>query len=339
MVCLQETKRETFDIAFIRKFCPPAFDEFEYLPSVGASGGILTIWKSAFFEGHLAFRNNFAVSVDFKSWHNNTEWLLTNVYGPCTREGKIEFTDWLKNIDMPDDIDWMIVGDFNLMRRPEDRNKLGGDVNEMFLFNEAISALRLVELPLQGRRYTWTNKQQDPLLERLDWFFTSNAWTLTYPNTMVWPLVMQTSDHVPCLIKTATTVPKGKIFRFENYWMQHPDFMQVVQHAWSLPVETQDVAKRISAKFKNLRRVLKAWQSTVSNLKVIITNVKLVLSFMEVLEECRDLSVQEWNFKTLLMEKLLSLLKQQRIYWKERGTIKWVKFGDEGTNFLMLTSL
>lgn len=41
---------------------------------------------------------------------------------------------------MPDDIDQMILGDFNLMRKPEDRNKPGGDETEMFLFNEAISA-------------------------------------------------------------------------------------------------------------------------------------------------------------------------------------------------------
>lgn len=78
-----------------------------------------------------------------------------------------------------------------------------------------------------------------------------------------------------------------------------------------------DKAKIISAKFKNLRRVLKAWHSTLSCLKTSIGNVKMVLSFLEILEECRD----------------LSLLKQQRIYWKHRGTIKWVKFGDEDTKF------
>lgn len=33
------------------------------------------------------------------------------------------------------------------------------------MFNEVISALSLVDLPLQGRRYTWSNKQQPPLLE------------------------------------------------------------------------------------------------------------------------------------------------------------------------------
>ena len=39
---------------------------------------------------------------------------------------------------MPDQTEWIIVGDFNLIRRPEDRNREGGDTNEMFLFNEAI---------------------------------------------------------------------------------------------------------------------------------------------------------------------------------------------------------
>ena len=59
---------------------------------------------------------------------------------------------------MPPEMDWLIVGDFNLIRRPEDRNREGGDVQEMFLFNEAISSLGLVKIPLHGRKYTWTNK-------------------------------------------------------------------------------------------------------------------------------------------------------------------------------------
>jgi hypothetical protein len=71
---------------------------------------------------------------------------------------------------MPDSINWMIVGDFSLCRSPQDRNKLGGDINYMYLFNDAISALCLVELALKGIRFTWTNKQRSPLLERLDWF-------------------------------------------------------------------------------------------------------------------------------------------------------------------------
>jgi len=45
------------------------------------------------------------------------------------------------------------------------------------------------------------------------------------------------------------------------------------------------------------------------------------------------LSLAEWNFKGILKERLISLLEQQKIYWRQRGAIKWVKFGDAPTSF------
>jgi hypothetical protein len=51
------------------------------------------------------------------------------------------------------------------------------------------------------------------------------------------------------------------------------------------------------------------------------------------MEEFRDLTLEEWNFRNCVSEQLHSLLHQQKIYWKQRGTIKWVKFGDECTKF------
>ena len=52
---------------------------------------------------------------------------------------------------MPNEVDWIVMGDFNFIRSPENRNRLGGDVNEMLLFNKAISNLGLIELLLKGR--------------------------------------------------------------------------------------------------------------------------------------------------------------------------------------------
>ena len=54
---------------------------------------------------------------------------------------------------------------------------------------------------------------------------------------------------------------------------------------------------------------------------------------MGILEEFRDLTLIEWNFKQILEQKLISLLKLQKIYWKQRGAIKWVTCGDAGTKF------
>ena len=38
VICLQETKRASFDKSFVRTFCPKLYDTFEVVPSQGASG-------------------------------------------------------------------------------------------------------------------------------------------------------------------------------------------------------------------------------------------------------------------------------------------------------------
>ena len=45
IVCLQETKHEHFDAVYIKKLCPSSFNSIEYLPSIGASGGLIIVWK------------------------------------------------------------------------------------------------------------------------------------------------------------------------------------------------------------------------------------------------------------------------------------------------------
>jgi endonuclease/exonuclease/phosphatase family metal-dependent hydrolase len=112
-------------------------------------------------------------------------------------------------IQMPEETNWLVVGDFNLLLKPEDRNRSCGNTREMLLFNEAASSLSLVEIPLYGRKYTRTNKYQPPLLESFDWFFTSNACTLSYLHTIAKALVMETSYHWPCVIEIKITIRKG----------------------------------------------------------------------------------------------------------------------------------
>jgi hypothetical protein len=75
----------------------------------------------------------------------------------------LQFLSWFQNIQTDDDVNWLIVGDFSLIRSPEDRNKPGGNLNEM-LFNEAVSNLGLIDIPLKGRKFTWSNMQDAPLL-------------------------------------------------------------------------------------------------------------------------------------------------------------------------------
>lgn len=79
------------------------------------------VWKSTAFLGQLVFSNNFAIFVELTSKLNNVSWLLTTVYAPCIPNGKRESLNWLETFKMPLEIDWLIIGDFNLIRRPKDR--------------------------------------------------------------------------------------------------------------------------------------------------------------------------------------------------------------------------
>jgi hypothetical protein len=78
--------------------------------------------------------------------------------------------------------------------------------------------------------------------------------------------------------------------------MYHDDFLEQVQLGWFTTNPNLDAAKTLTSKYKNLRKTLKDWSHTLSNLKQIIERVKLVLNFLNLLEEFRDLSLIEWNF-------------------------------------------
>lgn len=44
-----------------------------------------------------------------------------------------------------------------MIKSSENRNKPGGDADEMDSFNEMIAELDLVEIPFSGKEFTWSN--------------------------------------------------------------------------------------------------------------------------------------------------------------------------------------
>ena len=83
VLCLQETKKPVIDHAFIKSCCPRRFDQFAFVPSRGASGGIVTIWNSVVFNGTVIALEEFALVIRFQSTQSSQSWTLVNIYGPC----------------------------------------------------------------------------------------------------------------------------------------------------------------------------------------------------------------------------------------------------------------
>lgn len=185
---------------------------------------------------------------------------FTNVYAPCTSDSREQFLQWFSNIDIQPDMLSLILGDFNLIRAPSNRNMPGGNVQNMLRYNNAISQNGIQEIPLKGKEYTWSNMQHNPLLEKLDWCFVSPAWTTQFPGTKAHTLARDTSDHVPWVTIIKTCVPKPQIFRLENFWLQLEDFNMIFQNAWQQHTHHIDPAKRLMPKFKRARKAIKDCQ-------------------------------------------------------------------------------
>jgi endonuclease/exonuclease/phosphatase family metal-dependent hydrolase len=174
------------------------------------------------------------------------------VYGPCSGQQRKDFVDWLNSLHIPDDENWMLIGDFNFYRSSQNRNREGGSMQDIMTFNGIISNLGLQEVPLKGRAYTWSNMQQEPLLEQLDWCFTSANWISNYPNNLMLPLARTPLDHTPCMVQIDTSNPKAQLFTFENSWVDQLGFLDVVSLVWSSEVHATNIVTRVAAKLQML---------------------------------------------------------------------------------------
>lgn len=135
-----------------------------------------------------------------------------------------------------------------------------------------------------------------------------------FPNTSLRALDMAPFDHTPCILSIATDIPKSRIFRFENFWLLDNQFSNILAKCWSETTHHTDCAKALTAKFKTLRKRLREWQASKTGLRTITANTRITLQFLEVLWDYRDLSIEEWNFKDLLKDHLVTLLEKQRLY-------------------------
>jgi hypothetical protein len=91
--------------------------------------------------------------------------------------------------------------------------------------------------------------------------------------------------------------------------------------------------KNLTAEFKITRKALKDWQISLPKIDKTVSDNKLLFEFIDNIEEHRDLSIEEWNFRDIMQNKVAELLNIQKIYWKQRASIKWITEGDICSRF------
>jgi hypothetical protein len=135
------------------------------------------------------------------------------------------------------------------------------------------------------------------------------------------------------VVNIDTTIPKASIFRFENFWVDQPGFIDCVKNSWSEDSRKKHCSAVIADKFKCLRHALKKWQMSLSKLKVLIQKCNRVILILDTLEENRNLFTSEFNFRSIVKQHLEELLLIECNYWRKRCTVRWIKMSEDNTNF------
>jgi len=77
-------------------------------------------------------------------------------------------------------------GDFNLIRTIDGKNSNLGDQSLMDLFHAFIGNFQLKEITRSRPKFTWSNKQDHPVLVVLDRFLVSTDWGEKFPLCSAW---------------------------------------------------------------------------------------------------------------------------------------------------------
>jgi endonuclease/exonuclease/phosphatase family metal-dependent hydrolase len=113
--------------------------------------------------------------------------------------------------------------------------KSSGNINMSLvnLFNHFINDTNLREMHRTGGSFTWTNKQEPPIMAVLDRVFVSNEWEIQFPLVTTRSLTRVGSDHNPLLMETdCADNARSTIFRFDAAWLSQEGFRDWVNIKW-----------------------------------------------------------------------------------------------------------
>ena len=124
--------------------------------------------KEDTFEVEYMDRGEFFLSMVLSHRRSRFRWEVIIVYGPADHARSPAFLAELRAKVARCATPLVIIGDFNLVRSPDDKSSANIDIHRMRMFNDCIAELALREITRVGPRYTWSNNRADPIQSVLD---------------------------------------------------------------------------------------------------------------------------------------------------------------------------
>jgi len=126
VLCIQESKLSYVDDFMVQSIWGDAPYGFSYQPSVGASGGLITVWNSSRIDVWSTSSFAHTLVIYGRVILTGEDIIIINVYAPCDYAGKPELWTRLTSfVVSKTDSCVCLCGDFNSTRSMEERRGRG----------------------------------------------------------------------------------------------------------------------------------------------------------------------------------------------------------------------
>lgn len=205
--------------------------------AIGSAGGIAILWNpDDIILGCWTSMSRILTGLG-RIVGTKEKVVISGVYGPSSPGEKENFLNNIQSIRrLYLDVDWIIGGDFNLIRSLEEKK---GGIRKtdhlMEKFNALIDDLRLVDIQAINGICTWNNRRggKNQIASRLDRFLVSES--IMNKDIFVEAQILPSlgSDHWQIKLEVDIKVLHGKRpFRFESFWLRDPSFIKKLEEWW-----------------------------------------------------------------------------------------------------------
>jgi len=164
----------------------------------------------------------------------------------------------------------------------------------MMEFSDFINGCGLIDPPLEGGRYTWSNHEVVLVLFRIDRFLFSIEWEDHFHGVHQVTLPKIMSDHFPILLRKRTSYVAKCPFRFENVRLEvdgFSDFVKAVCNDCNISGSSSFV---LAKKLNLLKSKLKFWNRDVfGHLETKLGNLVDKVKVLDAKEQLQSLSHAE----------------------------------------------
>jgi hypothetical protein len=232
----------------------------------GRSGGILLGVDLSVFDIGAIDEGDFYVKFTLRYKSTDFKFVLYSIYGPAQSQNKGAFLAELANTCSKENLPFLIGGDFNIMRKPEDKSFGDFDTKWPSLYNAVIESPDLREIVMKDRQYTWAGAGDNLTYEKLDRVLASTEWEINFPLAKVKARDRNISDHTPLVVSTgaSTHQSRSRPFRFERGWLLKEGFYDMVANIWRSENVGSSPLQRWKSKIRRLRQHLRGWASNMA---------------------------------------------------------------------------